>query len=146
MNNFTVDVQLDVEVSSSAEKQLMAAAVATLQHQHVASPATLTLLLTDDEQLQSLNQAYRGYDEVTDVLSFADGSEIPDIGLYLGDIAISVAQAQRQADQQGHPLLDELCLLTVHGVLHLLGHDHGEPDEKARMWAAQEEVLAQLNN
>mgnify|MGYP001039794971 CR=1 FL=1 len=144
MKRFTVDVQLDVEVSSAVEKKLMTAAVATLQHQSVSSPATLTLLLTDDDQLRALNQAYRGYDEVTDVLSFEDGSELPEIGLYLGDIAISVAQAQRQADQQGHRLLDELCLLTVHGVLHLLGHDHAEPDEKARMWAAQEEVLSQL--
>ena len=109
------------------------------------APATLTLLLTDDEQLQTLNRSYRGYDEVTDVLSFEDGSEIPGVGLYLGDIAISVAQAERQAAQQeGQTLLDELRLLTVHGVLHLLGHDHAEADEKARMWAAQDEVLGQF--
>ena len=107
-------------------------------------PATLTVLLTDDQQLRVLNRDYRGFDETTDVLSFTDGTELPEMGLYLGDIAISVPQAQRQADQQGHPLLDELRLLTVHGVLHLLGHDHAEPEEKERMWSAQEIVLNQL--
>lgn len=113
----------------------------TLAHQQVQPPATLTILLTDDEQLQTLNRDYRDYDQTTDVLSFADGTTLPDIGLYLGDIAISVAQAQRQAEAGGHTLLAELRLLVVHGVLHLLGHDHAEPDEQAQMWQAQAEIL-----
>ncbi len=117
----------------------------TLAHQQVEPSASLTILLTDDTQLQALNRDYRGYDQTTDVLSFADGTTLPDIGLYLGDIAISVTQAQRQADAGGHTLLAELRLLVVHGVLHLLGHDHGEPDEQARMWQAQAEILAHTN-
>ncbi|MCB0033524.1 MAG: rRNA maturation RNase YbeY [Anaerolineales bacterium] len=145
MNNFAIDIQFDIEINEkNLERHLIAAAVATLQQQRVKKPATLTVLLTDDQQLRVLNRDYRGFDETTDVLSFTDGTELPEMGLYLGDIAISVPQAQRQADQQGHPLLDELRLLTVHGVLHLLGHDHAEPEEKERMWSAQEIVLNQL--
>ncbi len=145
MNNFAIDIQFDIEINEkNLERHLIAAAVATLQQQRVKKPATLTVLLTNDQQLRALNRDYRGFDETTDVLSFTDGTELPEMGLYLGDIAISVPQAQRQADQQGHPLLDELRLLTVHGVLHLLGHDHAEPEEKERMWSAQEIVLKQL--
>jgi probable rRNA maturation factor len=63
---------------------------------------------------------------------------------YLGDIAISLPRATAQAEAAGHPVAAELQLLTVHGVLHLLGHDHAEPEEKAAMWAAQAAVLATL--
>lgn len=147
MNSFAIDIQFDIEIDEKhLERQLIAAAVATLQQQRVKKPATLTVLLTNDTQLRALNRDYRGFDETTDVLSFTDGTELPEMGLYLGDIAISVPQAQRQADQQGHSLLDELRLLTVHGVLHLLGHDHAEPEEKERMWSAQEIIINQLKS
>lgn len=148
MTQWHIDVQIEYdevgEIIPHIEQLLQEAAAAALDHQEVAGPATLSLLLTDDEQLQELNLQYRGYDEPTDVLSFPDGTELPEEGLYLGDIAISVPYAQRQADKQGHPLLAELRLLTVHGVLHLLGHDHAEPEEEAEMWAAQNEILAGL--
>ena len=149
---FAIDIQLDLPPDTAVLTpavltpadlaELETFAQHTLTQQRIAPPAALTILLTDDDQLQQLNRDYRGYDQTTDVLSFADGSDLPDIGLYLGDIAISVPQAQRQADAGGHPLLAELRLLTVHGVLHLLGHDHGDPDEKERMWQAQADILA----
>jgi len=63
---------------------------------------------------------------------------------YLGDVLISCERAAAQAQTGSHSLMDELRLLTVHGVLHLLGHDHAEPDEKARMWAAQNEILREV--
>jgi probable rRNA maturation factor len=83
------------------------------------------------------------------VLSFPAGEVMPgmaEAGLaaYLGDVAISVARAAAQAAAGGHSLAAELQLLTVHGVLHLLGHDHDEPAAKAAMWAAQTAVLTQL--
>lgn len=117
----------------------------TLAQQNVLPPASLTILFTDDDQLQALNRDYRGYDQTTDVLSFADGTILPDVGRYLGDIAISVPQAQRQAEAGGHALLAELRLLVVHGVLHLLGHDHADPEEQAQMWQAQAEILGQTD-
>lgn len=63
---------------------------------------------------------------------------------YLGDIIIALPYTRRQAATLGRRLRDELRLLTVHGVLHLLGYDHAEPDEEASMWARQDAILAQL--
>ena len=76
---------------------------------------------------------------------FRQGSLIPNSDkLYLGDVVISAPRAQAQASAGGHAYVEEMQLLVVHGVLHLLGHDHGEPDEKQRMWALQSEILAEL--
>jgi probable rRNA maturation factor len=63
---------------------------------------------------------------------------------YIGDILISMPCAQAQADAAGHPLESEVQLLVVHGVLHLLGHDHAQVREKARMWKAQAKILEKL--
>jgi probable rRNA maturation factor len=63
---------------------------------------------------------------------------------YLGDIVISLPRARHQASAAGHSLNDELQLLVVHGVLHLLGHDHDTPNRKKKMWAVQDEILRNL--
>lgn len=144
---FNIDIQQDLPADAPAlpddtRRTIQQWATRTLVQQAVVPPATLTILLTGDDQLQQLNRDFRGYNQTTDVLSFADGSELPDVGRYLGDIAISVPQAQRQADAGGHTLEAELRLLTVHGVLHLLGHDHADTAEKERMWQAQAAILA----
>ena len=121
---------------------LEGAARAALDHQ---SAGDLTVVLTDDEQLRRLNRDYRGVDAPTDVLSFPASETDPETGApYLGDILLSVSRAAEQARAAGHPLADEARLLVVHGVLHLLGHDHAEADEKAKMWQAQAEILESL--
>jgi probable rRNA maturation factor len=92
-----------------------------------------------------MNRSYAGTDSSTDVLSFADGEADPDSGrVYFGDVVICVPMAAAQARRADHPLVDELSLLTIHGVLHLLGHDHSQRVERQRMWAAQAEILSQL--
>jgi probable rRNA maturation factor len=86
-----------------------------------------------------------GIDAPTDVLSFPADLVDPDTRRrYLGDVIISLPRAEAQASENGQSLQDEVLLLAVHGVLHLLGHDHAEPEEKERMWAAQEAVLSHL--
>lgn len=110
-------------------------------------PSSITVLIADDRRLRQLNVDFRGIDGPTDVLSFAVDSDFPQEDgeePYLGDIAISAPYASRQAEAAGHALEEELQLLTVHGVLHLLGHDHGEDDEKAEMWRVQNAILDQL--
>jgi probable rRNA maturation factor len=78
-------------------------------------------------------------------LSFLAGETDPETDLiYLGDVLISYQRAQVQAAAGGHPVEDELQLLVVHGVLHLLGFDHAEETEKAKMWAEQSKILSQL--
>ncbi len=127
------------------EKLLKNTALATLEHQAAPKDATLSILLTDDEQIRSLNREYRGFDSPTDVLSFDVHERDPETGsLYLGEIIISVPYAAKQALQNDHPLEAEILLLIVHGILHLLGHDHAEREEKNIMWTAQAEILAKL--
>ena len=128
----------------------------------------VSLAVTSDETVRSLNRDYRGLDEVTDVLSFspsysghwegeADPPEVenletadPDIPAFvyppgeaapLGEVVVAYPQAQRQALQRGVPLDQELALLIVHGVLHLAGHDHLEPLEQTKMQEKERAAL-----
>ncbi len=119
------------------------AAKITMQAAGAPTNADLTIVLTHDSQLQQLNEQFLGIDAPTDVLSFPAGEVDPDTNRpYLGDVIISVERAQAQS--LTHPLEDELRLLVVHGVLHLLGHDHTDQAQKAAMWDIQREVLRSL--
>ena len=128
-----------------------AAQAALLQQANAGDGLTdgdLSVVIEDDARLQALNQEYLGIDSPTDVLSFPSGEDEvdPETGrAYLGDVIISYPRADEQSAAAGHAVLDELQLLVVHGVLHLLGHDHAEPEEKERMWSAQSEILRGLN-
>jgi probable rRNA maturation factor len=107
----------------------------------------VTLLLTGDPSLKRLNRAYRGPDRPTDVLSFSqlEGTPFaspPGGTCTLGDVAISVERAQRQATEYGHSLERELGYLFVHGMLHLLGYDHEHEADREAMRAAEERALA----
>jgi probable rRNA maturation factor len=110
----------------------------------------LTLVITDDDAVAELNRQYREVDGPTDVLSFPAQDPTPgfvtapEMERYLGDIIIALPFTKRQAASLNRPLRDELRLLAVHGVLHLLGYDHAEPDEEAEMWARQDAILAAL--
>jgi probable rRNA maturation factor len=120
--------------------------------------AELTLVITNDEEVRELNRTYRGMDAPTDVLSFptlnTTAPETPELIVaeaaaielanYLGDIVIALPYSKRQAQRFDNSIQSELCLLAVHGTLHLLGYDHGTPDGEAQMWAIQDQVLAAL--
>lgn len=129
--------------TSLAPGPLKRAALTVLAHQSVDND--LTIVLTDDAQLRELNREYLGLDAPTDVLSFPASETDPETARrYLGDILISVQRAEEQARAAGHALEAEAQLLVVHGTLHLLGYDHAEADEKARMWKVQAELLERL--
>jgi probable rRNA maturation factor len=115
------------------------------------SDQTVTVVtLTGDENLREYNSRYRGVDEPTDVLAFAAREQPTDPRFqappgtedWLGDIVISVPRARRQARAAGHPVNDEVRLLAVHGLLHLLGYDHAEDEEEATMTALTKRILA----
>lgn len=128
-----------------SEDLLRRAVSAALLHQSETLDSELTIVLTGDTRLHELNRDYLGVDAPTDVLSFPASETDPETGArYIGDILISLARARAQADAAGHPLESEVQLLVVHGVLHLLGHDHAQAGEKARMWQAQAEILEGL--
>ena len=129
----SLDISFDLDL-------LEQAALAALTHQ--SANGDLTIVLTDDEQLHRLNRDFLGIDAPTDVLSFPASETDPETGRrYLGDIILSMSRAETQAAAAGHPLEDEARLLVIHGVLHLLDHDHAQTEEKARMWKAQTEIL-----
>jgi probable rRNA maturation factor len=102
----------------------------------------LSLALVDDDAMRALNEAHRGKPGPTDVLSFSlvEGAHADRRGALLGDVVIDVEQADRQARRARRPLDDELAKLRVHGVLHLLGHDHERDDEARRMRTEERRV------
>ena len=140
------NMQLLNDVTSPIDLKQIEAAVSITLNQAGAPPGSeLTVVLADDEELHRLNLQYLDIDAPTDVLSFpADFIDPDTLHPYLGDILVSVERAYQQAELQGHSIEQELLLLIVHGVLHLLGHDHAEKAAKERMWALQDQVLAQL--
>ncbi len=110
-----------------------------------AVDADLTLVLTDDSHIQALNRDFLHHDSPTDVLAFPADEFDPETSRhYLGDVIISIPRAAGQARERGHSEEEEVQLLVVHGVLHLLGHDHAGAEEKAAMWAAQADILESL--
>jgi probable rRNA maturation factor len=132
-------------------RRLREAAQKTLAHESAPSRAEITLVITGDDEIRDLNRQYRDVDAPTDVLSFAEAEAdarfvaAPDESAYLGDVVISYPRAVAQAVSAGHSVADELLLLVVHGVLHLLGHDHASRAEKRKMWAARKEILNELS-
>jgi probable rRNA maturation factor len=121
-----------------------------LKAEEVAPPYEVSLVFTDSETVKQLNRDYRGVDEHTDVLAFhmlpqkgADSSFAlpPDGVTRLGEVIISYPQAVEQAREQGHLPERELALLVIHGILHLLGYGHEEPEEESKMREKERELL-----
>ena len=105
------------------ESGIRKAAAAALEAAGAVDNVEAALILTGDAELRRLNWDFRGVDQVTDVLAFPDGSENPENGLlYLGDVVIAYPFAALQAHEAGYSPGDEIQLLVVHGLLHLLGY------------------------
>ena len=120
--------------------KITAAAQATLYHQSAAKDTSICVVYSVDSYLQQLNSQFAGVNAPTDVLSFP-ADEDDD---HLGDIIISAQSAARSAQRAAHGILDEIQMLTVHGTLHLLGHDHSTLEERMRMWHTESAILANL--
>jgi probable rRNA maturation factor len=110
--------------------------------------SALSLSLVDDPQIQELNREHRGKDKPTDVLSFplyeAGEASRGDGERLLGDVVISIETARRQAADYDAPLQNELYRLLIHGILHVLGHDHEEPAQRAAMEAEERRLAAAI--
>lgn len=145
-----ISIQIDEPFTAEVDAADLTAAIAAALEHEGKTDAELTLVIADDETVATLNRQYRGVDGPTDVLSFPAQEptpgfvSAPEAARYLGDIIIALPFTRRQAADLGRPLAAELRLLAVHGVLHLLGYDHAEPDEEAIMWARQDAILSRL--
>jgi probable rRNA maturation factor len=105
----------------------------------------LSLLLADDSAIRALNRDWRGKDQPTNVLSFPAGPPAAEgAPLLLGDVALAYETVAREAAEQGKTLADHMRHLLVHGILHLLGHDHEDEDEAERMESLERSILAGL--
>ncbi|HVU74060.1 MAG TPA: rRNA maturation RNase YbeY [Mycobacteriales bacterium] len=132
------------------EKVLVALARHALDSMGVSPLAELSVLAVDEGAMTALHEQYMGLPGPTDVLAFPqddviakgvpeDVEDQPEA--LLGDVVLCPAYAARSAQQQGHSLEVELDVLLVHGILHLLGYDHAEPDEEREMFDRQRELL-----
>ena len=125
-----------------------------LKAEGVTPPYEMSIVFTDSETVQKLNRDYRSVDAPTDVLAFymlpnktTDDSPFimpPDNITHLGEVIISYPQAVEQAKEQGHSVDKELALLIIHGILHLLGYDHEEPEDEAEMRDRERELLEEV--
>jgi len=146
------NIDIDIEASTGGDLDadcLREVVVRAFEEMGQPPEVGVTLLVTTDERIRELNRTHRQVDAPTDVLSFSATGDIEfvtPVGLppYLGDIVISLPTARRQAAECQHALRDEMALLIVHGILHVLGYDHESPPERAVMWARQAEVLSAL--
>lgn len=125
-----------------------ALAAATAHAAATAKPVTLGIRIVDEQESAQLNRDYRGKDYATNVLSF--GHELPDFMLAtlderpLGDLAICAPVVLREAAEQGKPAEDHWAHMVIHGVLHLLGHDHEDDAEAETMEALERTLLKEL--
>ena len=152
-----VDVEIDevATASSGSEVDLVRNAVQVILKREGYSAddfAHVTVLLTGDARIKKLNRDFAGENYVTDVLSFGieadEGFPDPEVEeshqVRLGDIAISVPQTKRQADEKGVTFERELAMLAIHGALHLMGYDHAEPEEERVMFGKTDDALDEL--
>jgi probable rRNA maturation factor len=169
LSNNSAEIDVEVQIAPAFAEALSAGrlrAVAEAALRHEGASGQVTLVLTGDRAIRALNRDFLGIDAPTDVLAFSarEGDDpfvvAPGAGDYLGDVVISYPRAVAQAGEHAPPLdrlggdpLDrlgsdpveqELFLLVVHGLLHLLGYDHAGEEDKAVMWARQEAILQSL--
>ncbi len=134
------------EKTPKALKDLIRATVnAVLDYEDVSVESEMSVLLVDDRSIRDLNRDFRQIDRPTDVLSFPSG-DYPlaegDDYLYVGDMALSLERARKQAEEYGHTYEREVAFLTAHSVLHCLGYDHVDgPEQEKEMFSRQEAIL-----
>lgn len=162
---FVGDEQADHPVDGARWQQL---AENVLAHEGIRGEAELSVLFVDEVAMADLNQRFMGHDGPTDVLAFPLDDELVEPGRYpdsstsgpvdprvrgeagdppllLGDVVICPAVAARNAPGHAGTYDDELALLVVHGILHVLGHDHAEPEQEAAMQAKERDLLARYH-
>lgn len=152
MNNLYIDIMWEVEEEQNIESLINTVVKKALEMQNVTADVELSVVITDNNNIQQINKEFRDKDMPTDVLSFP-GYEPEDIEavkqaddlMVIGDIIISKEKVIEQAKEYENTFEREFAYLLVHGILHLLGYDHMEEAEKALMRKNEEMILTELN-
>lgn len=153
-----------ISVEKDLEENIKEIIDYALKEEQVLIPYEVSLIFVDNEAIREINLDTRGIDRATDVLSFPMldyedkkvfkecylGHEFSIIdlnegNLVLGDIVLSLERAKEQSEEFGHSFIREVCYLVTHSILHLLGYDHMEDDDKVIMRAREEEILSKFN-
>ncbi len=147
--SFDISIEVAVDAPELEVDDLHILAVRIMGEEKVAAGTALAILITNDDDIRQMNRQFLGIDEPTDVLSFPDEADDFVQGVaeqpLLGDIAIALETAHRQATEHGLSFQSEVRHLLTHGILHLCGYDHIEnPTEEARMRAREEHYLGEL--
>ena len=141
MNNFEIFNETDEEIKElDGLKGLLDYALSYLKLNNVE----FNIIIIDNPRIHEMNKEYRGVDRETDVITFAleDHKDIEFENLrLLGDVYISIDKARSQAKDYGHSLKREISFLAIHGLLHLLGYDHMNPEDEKVMFGLQDEIL-----
>ncbi len=153
MRTNDVIIEWEVEKQTELEKYIKKSFDATILYEQIEFNCSLEALIVDEQTIQSINYEYRNMNTVTDVLSFplyenpgdAKQDVVSEQPLLLGNMVLCLPRAVEQAEQYGHSLLREVCFLTVHSTLHLLGYDHelGKEQEDI-MFKKQDEILKNM--
>jgi probable rRNA maturation factor len=164
-NMIYIDNRQDkVSVDQDLENEILEIIEYTLMEEKVNIPCEISMIFVDNEEIKEINKEMRNIDKVTDVLSFPmleytehkvfkdlysdikfDISELNEGNLVLGDMALCLPRALEQSDEYKHSFKREVCYLVVHSMLHLLGYDHMEEDDKCKMRSREEEILNRFN-
>jgi probable rRNA maturation factor len=139
---YDLNVQVQLETDLDLPVARIRRATEWVLRAHDVAPATgISIVITDDSEVQHLNQQFRGIDAPTDVLSFPNEPVPGEDEPYLGDLILALPYIQHQAEEEQHTLSDEIVLAVIHGALHLLGYDHDNAERQSRMWEKQAEAL-----
>lgn len=143
-----IDNRQDIEIDQKLEEGILLAVESVLSYEDMDLDYEISISFVDSEEIQELNRNFRNIDRETDVLSFPS---IEDFDLayefgpkLLGDIVISLEKAEEQARDFNHSFDREVIYLTVHSMLHLLGYDHMEEDEKTLMRGKEKDIMSSL--
>lgn len=151
-----INILVDDSISDAPDPDwLESLAEQVLIAQNASPEAEVGLVITTQENIRQLNLSYLEEDKPTDVLSFPMIAEpsgnatvqfvaAPDGHLHLGEVIISYPQAIIQAGEHGHPVNREIAVLLIHGILHLLGYDHDQPEPERQMKERESDILNQI--
>lgn len=142
MNNFEIINETNENIE---ELDVVKSVINYALEQQKVNNSVFNIIIVDEEKIHSLNKEYRGIDRITDVISFAledDNTFVKTDLRVLGDIYICLSKAKSQALEYGHSFLREICFLSIHGLLHLLGYDHMTKEEEEIMFSIQELILS----
>ena len=150
-----IDYETDIKLDLPYEELINKVVAQSVETENCPYEVCVNVLLTDNESIHQLNRDYRGVDRVTDVLSFPLIEDLNDLQaadeeeetepVALGDVVICLPRAEEQAREYGHSREREIVYLYVHSVLHLLGYDHMEEEDKQEMRAREEEVMQEVD-